>query len=150
MAEKRSMREVIAEAEREFGNFPHVMSPAAPVLIFGVMPSVGEAEATSWAEHAQDAKGRSLRSDGLCLAAGVISAPATFTEQQWTAMRSDALKWLEQKYGNCLKSVIEHTDEAYPHLHFYVVPKVGQRFESIDEGRAASKQAAGQGLVKSE
>ena len=36
-----------------------------------------------------------------------------------------------------LESVVEHTDEPYPHIHFYVVPKKGEKFDSIHEGYAA-------------
>ena len=36
-----------------------------------------------------------------------------------------------------MKSVVEHTDEPYPHIHFYVVPKKGEKFDSIHEGYAA-------------
>lgn len=53
-----------------------------------------------------------------------------------------------KKCGDRLKSVVEHTDEAYRHFHFYAVPKPGEKFESIDESRAAAKRAAEAGMVK--
>src|SRR5690606_22889648 len=55
---------------------------------------------------------------------------------------------LKKKYGSTLRSVIEHTDEANPHIHFYVVPELGQRFETVHEGRSASAEAKAQGLKK--
>lgn len=146
--DKKSMGEVIDEAERLVGSCPHVESPEPLILLFGVMPRAAEVHAVAWAEATKDAKGRSLRSDGLCIAAGVISAPASISAADWVAMKSEAIDWLKKKYGDQLQSVIEHTDEAHPHLHFYVVPKIGQRFESVDFGRAASKKAADQGLTK--
>jgi len=37
--------------------------------------------------------------------------------------------------------VIAHHDESHPHLHFYVVPEPGQRFETIHQGKAAAAAA---------
>lgn len=56
---------------------------------------------------------------------------------EWPAYRDEAIEWLKKKYGDNLKSVVEHTDEPYPHIHFYVVPKKGEKFDSIHEGYAA-------------
>lgn len=150
VSERRSMREVIAEAEREPGNHPHVSVPQPPVLLHGVMPCQVEAEALAWCKQNRDAKGRTMRADGLCLAAGVVSVPADLSPQQWIDFKRDALAWLRDQYGDCLRSVVEHTDEPHPHLHFYVVPRPGERFESIDLGRAAAKEAAEAGQVKGE
>ena len=58
------------------------------------------------------------------------------------------LNGLKTKYGDNLKSVVEHTDEAYPHLHFYVVPKLGDRFDSVHDGYRAANEAKAQGLKK--
>lgn len=149
---KLSVSEVVAEAMRVEGNHPHVDPDrlAPPVLLFGSLPSVIELEVTAWAESATDSKGRSLRSDGLCLSAGVISAPTSLTPDEWISMKSDSIEWLKKRYGDRLRGVIEHVDEAFRHIHFFVVPKVGEKFESIDCGRAASKKAAAEGLTKGE
>jgi hypothetical protein len=56
----------------------------------------------------------------------------------------------EKKYGEQLRGVIEHIDETFRHVHFYIVPKSGQRFESIDFGRMASKKASDNALTKGE
>jgi hypothetical protein len=51
------------------------------------------------------------------------------------------LTWLREKYGDRLKSVVAHDDEAHPHLHFTVVPRIGERFDDIHEGLKAKNSA---------
>ncbi|WP_274596630.1 plasmid recombination protein [Pseudomonas sp. CAH-1] len=95
-----------------------------------------------------DSKGRKLRKDALCLAAGVVSAPHDIEPEAWASFKADALKWLQDKYGECLRTVIEHTDESHPHLHFYCVAQPGQRFESVHQGKAAAAEAKAEGKPK--
>jgi hypothetical protein len=128
-----SMREIVAEAERHNDAVPHIPDPKPPLLLFGVSPSEAAADAEAWAETAKDAKGRKLRIDGMCMNAGVVSFPADRMDE-WPDYRNDAVDWLKKKYGEQLKSVVEHTDEPYPHIHFYVVPEKGARFGSVHEG----------------
>ena len=131
-----SMSEIAAEAERHPDAIPHIEKPLPPILLFGVMPSEVVKEAEEWAKTAKDAIGRKLRIDGMCMDAGVVSFPADRIDE-WPAYRDEAIEWLKKKYGDNLKSVVEHTDEPYPHIHFYVVPKKGEKFDSIHEGYAA-------------
>ena len=138
--------DIIEEAERRENATPHIEAPQPPILHFGVKPSVAMKEAAEWAEQAKDASGRKLRVDGLCIAAGVISFPAD--AEGWPEYRNDAIEWLKKKYGDNLKSVVEHTDEAYPHIHFYVVPKIGERFDSVHDGYRAANEAKANGLKK--
>ena len=56
--------------------------------------------------------------------------------------------WLREQYGERLRSVVEHTDEAHPHLHFYAVPLPGERFEVLHPGRQAAAEKARQGAKK--
>jgi hypothetical protein len=141
---KWSARDIAAEAEREPDACSHVADPQLPRLLHGVMPSVAVAHAEDWASTARDAQGRALRRDGLCLAAGVISLPNEMSDQ-WPAFRAASVEWLRRQYGPRLRSVVEHTDEAHPHLHFYAVPLEGERFEVLHPGRlaAAAKALAG-------
>ena len=138
--------DIIDEAERKEGATPHIETPQPPILHFGVKPSLAMKEAAEWADQTKDPTGRKYRIDGLCLAAGVISFPAD--AEGWPEYRDEAIEWLKTKYGDNLKSVVEHTDEAYPHLHFYVVPKLGDRFDSVHDGYRAANEAKAQGLKK--
>lgn len=51
----------------------------------------------------------------------------------------------KRKYGDRLKSVIVHDDEAHPHLHFSVVPRVVNDSDDIHEGIKAKNQAKKEG-----
>lgn len=147
VSRKWSAREIAAEAERDIGACPHVAEPQPPVLLYGCSPSEAVDRAEAWAAKAIDAKGRKLRKDGLCLAAGVISLPSEMKDD-WPRFREASLKWLKKQYGERLLCVIEHTDEAHPHLHFYAVPLDGERFEVLHKGRAAAAKKAAEGAKK--
>ena len=130
---------IVDEAERKEGSCDHVEHPELPILLFGIAPSEAKKEAEKWADSAKDARGHKLRKDALCMIGGVISVPDGFTD--WDKYKTDAIEWLKKKYGTCLKSVVEHIDEPYPHFHFYVVPEKGLPFDSIHDGLKASKKA---------
>lgn len=130
---------IIAEAKREQGSCNHIDNPEAPIILLGNLDEV-EAEAIAWAEQATDAQGRKLRKDAHCLLAGVISLPRS-EEDNWENFKARSLDWLKEKYGDNLRCVIAHEkDEAHPHIHFYAVPKVGQSFDDIHEGKKAQKE----------
>ena len=147
--QKWSAAKVAAEAERHPDACPHVREPKPPGVLFGCMPSEAAKQAEDWANDSRDAQGRSLRKDGLCLLAGVVSLPAE-QEADWPEFRTACLTWLKHEYGDRLKSVVEHTDEEHPHLHFYAVPLPGERFENLHKGRQASAEAIRGGKTKGE
>lgn len=142
-----SVRSIIDEARRAPGNYPHVKNPQEPILLYGRPVDEIEDVCLSWSSTVTDAAGRKLRKDALCLVAGVVSAPAGM--EQWPAYRDATVEWLKRKYGDSLESVIEHVDEDNPHLHFYVVPRPGQRFETVHEGRAAADAITGKNMKAS-
>lgn len=144
---KRSASDIAAEAERKEAHCKHVTEPQQPKLLWGVSPSQAVAEATAWAEGEKDAQGRKLRKDALCLLAGVVSVSAR-DKDTWEEHKARSINWLKSKYGERLKSVVEHTDEANPHLHFYCVPKSGERFETVHDGYKASAEAKKAGDLK--
>lgn len=144
----RSVSWVVNEAIRDAGSIPHIDTPQAPIYLHGEPLEQLEATCESWASSMTDAKGRKLRKDALCLAAGIVSAPNDIDPQAWEAFKRDSLQWLKDKYGDSLRTVIEHVDESHPHLHFYCVPQPGQRFETVHEGKAAAAEAKAQGKAK--
>lgn len=141
-----TIRTISDEADRIEGNFPHVQTPQKPRILYGVSANKAADLSEEWAEESKDPTGRKIRKDGLCLLAGVISYPNE--GKNWEDFRADSVNWLKKKYGKCLKSVIEHTDESHPHIHFYCVPNKGERFESIHQGRLASNAAKLEGKLK--
>ena len=144
---KFSAGQILAEQGREDGACDHVKDPQKPELLFGVEPGEVLGMANAWADQAKDSIGRNLRKDGNVLVAGVISLPSD-EKSKFDAFAKDSIDWLQDKYGDRLKSVVAHHDEAHPHLHFSVVPNHGERFEEIHEGRKAVVQAKEQGLLK--
>lgn len=144
---KWSAREIAAEAMREPDACPHVEQPQPPTVLHGCTPAEAAKLAQDWADSSQDAKGRKLRADGLALAAGVVSLPAE-QAKDWPRFREATVAWLREQYGERLRSVVEHTDEAHPHLHFYAVPLPGERFEVLHPGRQAAAKKAQQGAKK--
>ena len=130
---------ITGEADRVEGNCPHVENPIKPKILYGCSFSKAGEMAREWAESAVDGRGHKYRKDGLCFVAGVISAPKDL--EDWNAFKADAITWLKQKYGKTLKSVIEHTDEPFRHIHFGVVANRGERFETIHDGYRAKLKA---------
>jgi len=144
-----NIRQVIAEANREPSNCPHVEYPQPPIVLIGDLHQAEE-DANAWAEQAKDAQGRKLRKDGHCLLAGVISLPRS-EEHIFNEFSTRSIEYLNSKYGDRLKAVIAHVeDEEHPHIHFYVVPRFGEGFDAIHEGQRAAKQAKAEDKLKGE
>lgn len=141
-----SIRDVAAEAERKREHCMHVEQPQEPIRVFGCSPSEAVEQAEAWGAQAKDAKGRKLRSDAPVLLAGVLSYPRQ--GEEWPEFKEKALAWLKSEYGDNLVSVIEHQDEQHPHIHFYAVPKPGQSFNNLHQGRAAAAEAKRKGETK--
>lgn len=142
-----NLASIAAEAERVAGACKHVAHPQMPVILHGCSPSAATEMADDWAMQAKDAKGRKLRKDGLCLLSGIVSLPKS-READWPKFRDASINWLKNKYGESLQSVVEHRDEEHPHIHFYVVPLVGERFETVHEGRMAAQNEKNLGKLK--
>jgi hypothetical protein len=137
---------ILAEAMRAPDACSHIVCPQPPTLLFGCPLVEVAAMAEAWAEAARDSIGRKLRKDGLCLLGGVVSAPDEMTAEQWEGMKRDALAYLDR--DGRLVSAVEHGDESHRHIHFFKLPGVGQRFESIHAGRAAAVAAKEAGGAK--
>lgn len=145
----KSIRQILEEQARIEEACPHIDHPRRPGLLYGVPPMEVLPMVEDWADNAKDAQGRKLRKDGLCSLVGVASLPREM-EDDFPQFAEDTLDWLKEKYGDRLKSVVVHDDEAHPHLHFTVIPRIGERFDDIHDGYKASKQAKQEGRKKGE
>jgi len=136
---KWAVRDVLAEAGREPQACLHVPRPRPPHLLHG--PSLAELEAEIGAIHARstDAAGRRLRKDASVLLAGVASYPRGGMEYGY--WKQSVLEWLQTEFGDRLRSVVEHTDEAHPHLHFFVVNPDAGNVKDLHPGFRAAKGA---------
>ncbi len=146
-AGNNSIFTILDEAARTPSACPHISHPKPPKLLFGKDLTEVRRASILWASQARDAKGRRLRIDGLCLLAGVVSLSKD-RSSDWQEFRDATIRWLRKYFGPHLVCVIEHLDEANPHLHFYCIPAAGERFNAIHPGRRAMASAASQGKVK--
>lgn len=164
-----NVRSIVAEAEREDEAVPHLhergWEPKEPGLVWGVSPSeaaeVAEQRASEAVVTTRNGHTRALRKDRPVMVAGVASFPASPSAvetdpelaERYEAWKEATVDWARRKWGDDqLQSVVEHTDEEYAHVHFYVVPRLSNdgnmRIESVHDGKAAAQEQADAGQVK--
>ncbi|EGP2495492.1 hypothetical protein IYP40_004835 [Salmonella enterica] len=136
----RSVSQIISEAKRDNGFCSHIEKPEEPIILYG--KSLDEVEKLAMEYHSKtkiidkNGKEKKLRSDANVLLAGVISLNRENMEI-WEDYKNDSIAYLKNKYGKKLISVIEHTDEEHPHIHFYCIQDIGKKFDLIHDGKKA-------------
>lgn len=137
-----TVRDVIAEAQREPDASFHVEQVQDPILVYGVPLDEVEKMAYESTEGFKDSRGRKLRDDTPILLAGVSSYPKEAYDRNRDAFKqwlTDNIAWLQQEYGSNLKNITLHQDEAHPHIHFYAISKTG-RAKDIHAGYRAEQR----------
>lgn len=137
---KWSVKDIVEEVMREPQACTHVENPQEPTILFGCSPYDLEAACQNWADNTKDEIGRKLRKDSPVLLAGTISMPREMEQKDpklWEEHKKRSIEFLEKKYQDRLVSVLEHQDEEHPHIHFYCIAKVGEKFEELHEGKKA-------------
>nr|WP_319563623.1 plasmid recombination protein [uncultured Rhodoferax sp.] len=140
-----NIHQVANEAMRTPGFCDHIRLPVPPRIIYGVNPLDAVNVAESWSKRqtatvfhkpTQTVISRKFRHDKACAVVGVISVPPEWTSgEMWTNFCQTSVAWLIDKYGpDRLLSVVEHVDEHCLHLHFWVVPRVGETFSTVHQG----------------
>ena len=134
--------DVIAEALRDVGACGHVLEPQPPVFHHGsearMRGLVIELEGV--ADAIQKRTGKKPRKDTAHLLAGVLSYPDDAPKgDRYDEWRERSIKWLNKRYGIHLVAILEHVDEANPHLHFYAIEPEGLDVKRIHEGWVAKK-----------
>lgn len=149
----RNVKEIIGEVTRRPGYCDHVEDPGEPIILYGVNPKELEALTDDYFNNTKlvnsNGVSRGLRKDSHVLLAGVVSLNRE-VEEIWDDYKKDAIEWLKKKYGDRLKSVVEHTDEGHPHLHFYCVQENGLSFDLLHEGKRAYAAVGGKVKHKKE
>jgi len=130
----RSTGFVLAEARRDPASSIHVPVPGTPIVVYGVNPeeveSLHDAAADAARTTPKGGKPRKIRVDQHTLLTVVASHPHSVDEvhadprkraevDRWEELTVD---WLRELYGDALVSVVRHEDEAYWHLHAYILP----------------------------
>ena len=134
--------DVIAEALRDAGACGHVLDPQPPVFHYGTEARmrglVIELEGVS--DAIQKRTGKKPRKDTSHLLAGVLSYPDDAPKgDRYDEWRARSIKWLQKRYGSNLVAVLEHQDEANPHLHWYCIEPEGLDVKQLHEGWTAKK-----------
>jgi hypothetical protein len=130
----RTVGFVLGEARREPSASTHVENPGVPVVVFGKDPAAIEAEHDHAVEAARETnsagKTRRIRVDQHTLLTAVASHPALVVdmknEEKQLEVESwikNTVSWMQQKWGDDLKGVVLHLDEAHPHLHAFIIPE---------------------------
>lgn len=159
------IEQVLGEAERVSKYSTHIAEPESPAVVYGCSVSevrdlhseMLEAAKTTVMVKGKERK-RAIRSDRKTLMTAIASFPVPTAEldddktgqtraryEQWKKSNIDFMK---AQFGDNLKSIIEHSDEEYPHLHGYALPDDDPGCYAFDlhPGEIARKKAAG--LVK--
>jgi hypothetical protein len=159
-ARRSGIDDIRAELMREPQACSHVVAPLPPAIVFGDHPDDVIAAIKAKAAQAVDKAGHRLRCDTPILFAGVSSwpVPQAAIEKdpaeaaRYRAWRNDTVAWLHARWGAALGTVVEHIDEKYPHVHFWVVPDftAGRRLQisSVHPGYGAASAAAEAGETR--
>jgi hypothetical protein len=137
----RTVSEVLGEVLRKDGFCNHIQEPEAPGVLYGDLNNI-ETDCKAYHQNHKNidknGKAKALRSDANVLIAGVVSLEGIEQNyKDWDQYKIDVLGFLKEKYGENLAAVVEHTDEENPHLHFYIVPKIGQKLDELHDGKKA-------------
>ncbi|OQW69535.1 MAG: hypothetical protein BVN34_04265 [Proteobacteria bacterium ST_bin12] len=134
---KTSSGGVVWEATRVEGFTEHIIAdgfiPAPPTYLYSQNDftlDVHYENVLAQVETEKDSLGRKIKSDKNILLAGVVSYPkpriaewSPDDEQNYIMFKEQSMEFMKKQWGDNLLCVLEHTDEQYPHIHFYVVNK---------------------------
>ncbi|WP_243264032.1 hypothetical protein [Sulfitobacter dubius] len=149
-----SVDQVIKEALRDAEFSVHVIEPQPPNLVHGVsLDQLRQKHADMLENNATTVKtkkgirDRKIRDDRDTLFTVVMSYPVAVDDlkkdpdemRRYEKWRDLNVQFLSEQYGAQLKTVIEHEDEEYPHLHAYVLPEEerGCFAQNLHPGHAA-------------
>jgi polyhydroxyalkanoate synthesis regulator phasin len=151
---KSSMYDIRDEMIRAPHACSHVVRPLAPTLLFGMTPQVAFTLAEERAAQANDKRGHRLRNDAPIIVAGVASWPDCVSDlnddpekmKRYLLWRASTVNWLRHRWGENLTTVVQHHDEAHPHIHFVVVPGLASdrrlRIAGAHPGHCAAEKVA--------
>lgn len=136
----------------------HVPFPMEPTVLHGASPIEAGRIAEIRARQAYDATGKKrLRRDGVAILGGVVCYPIERASVNSDPLDQDiyrlwqrtTVEWLRGQFGDHLLSIVEHSDENYYHLHWYVVPTLGPNnrlnINQLHPGRYAKIVAEAEG-----
>lgn len=155
----QSVDQVVEEAERNPAFSQHVEEPKPPRLICGISVREMKTQHDAMLEDARvpvvikggQVAHRSVRTDRHTLLTAVASYPVPrerveadpVEKAKYEAWVQANVRFLRDRFGQQLKTVIEHEDETHPHLHAYVLPDELPDFNAakLHPGKAAKLEA---------
>lgn len=147
---KFSVKEILEEAARKPGACPHVPNPQSPELVYGMdieaLGRLHDSMCDNMKETNKKGITRGIRKDQQTLGTVILSFPAfqknedpAQYEKDFERWKKLSIIWLKEKYGDELKTIIQHTDESNPHLHAYLIPD-DLKADKYNIGRCAKKE----------
>ena len=129
----QSVEQVILEGTRSGNCHGHVENPEPPTVLFGnpfafqKMHDDHVVARKTRVTTGDQTSPRAIRSDRhtfFTIIASYPLFPSELGDQQQDYKRWEDLtvQWVKAQYGGQLKVVFLHLDEAYPHLHFWLLP----------------------------
>ena len=145
---KATMRDVIAEALRADTHCAHVANPQSPTFVYGGVIDLYNISYEVDKKVAAEKKltGREPRKDMHVMLAGVASYPRALQVEDPAAYdrwEKATVKYLREKYGDKLRCVLRHDDEAHPHIHFFVCDRERLNAKELHDGYAAVAKTPG-------
>lgn len=155
----QSVDQVVEEVERNPAFCQHVEDPKPPRLIYGISVRAMKAKHDAMLESARvpvvkkdgEVAYRSVRTDRHTLLTAVASYPVPRVQVEadarekakYQAWVEANVRFLRDRFGSQLKTVVEHEDETHPHLHAYVLPDEIEDLNAIrlHPGKAAKLAA---------
>lgn len=149
----RNVAFVLAEVRRVPSSSLHVSAPTLPDVIWGCSIEQVEREHDSRVAIARAARNgpkgityKSIRTDQHTLCTVVMSHPYKVQEVKADPLKRSEIelweklniKWLQERFGGALMSVVRHTDEKQWHLHAFALPRSeDMKASALHPGQAA-------------
>lgn len=135
---------VLAECRREESHSKHVEKEHDTEKVYGY--SIPKLELIIDEAKKEKIDGKAIRKDARYLLAGIASYPIEYEDPEFNEKHYDiwlrlTLKFLKKEYGDKLKSVILHKDEAKPHVHFYCLDEKTMSCTNIHAGMKEEKES---------
>lgn len=124
----------------------HVENPTPPTIVYGMSVEDLEALHDKMCVDARmvNAKGqsRALRKDQHTLMTVVLSYPSNAEEgvASYDEWEKWCVEWLKRQYGDDLKTIVRHDDEANRHIHAYMLPG-DMKAKNMNPGYVAKRAA---------